>query len=80
MFLPSPPIQSCYQLTTAGKFADATEKFRAILLSVPMLVVETKQDEAEATQLRTIAMQYLTGAYEGTTFAFLKTDTAVLFH
>ena len=54
-------LQSCYQLTTAGKFADAVEKFRSILLSIPLLVVESKQDEAEAMQLREISMNYLVG-------------------
>ena len=54
-------LQSCYQLTTAGKFNDAVEKFRAILLSIPLLVVDTKQDETEATQLREICMNYLVG-------------------
>ena len=54
-------LQSCYQMTTAGKFTDATEKFRSILLSIPLLVVEAKQDEAEAMQLREICMNYLVG-------------------
>ena len=54
-------LQSCYQLTTVGKFGDAVVKFRQIVLNVPMVIVETKQDEAEALQLREIAMNYLTG-------------------
>ncbi|MGH0180841.1 UNVERIFIED_CONTAM: hypothetical protein FKN15_012720 [Acipenser sinensis] len=32
-------LQQCYQLTTGGKFEEAVDKFRAILLSVPLLVV-----------------------------------------
>ena len=43
-------LQGCYQMTTSGKFADAVNKFRAILLALPLLVVESKQDEAEAFQ------------------------------
>lgn len=54
-------LQSCYQLTTAGKFGEAVDKFRAILLNIPLLVVESKQDEAEAVQLRDICMNYLVG-------------------
>lgn len=54
-------LQSCYQLTTSGKFGDAIERFRAILLSIPLLVVDTKQDETEALQLREICMNYLVG-------------------
>jgi len=54
-------LQSCYQLTTAGKFGDAIEKFRSILLHIPLLVVESKQDEAEALQLREICTNYLVG-------------------
>jgi hypothetical protein len=40
---------------------DAVDKLRAILLSVPLMVVDTKQDETEAVQLREICMNYLVG-------------------
>lgn len=40
-------LQVAYQLTTAGKFGDAVDKFRSILLSVPLLVVDSKQEIAE---------------------------------
>ena len=40
-------LQVAYQLTTQGKFSEAVEKFRAILLSVPLLVVDKKQDISE---------------------------------
>lgn len=40
-------LQLCYQLSTVGKFEDAVEKFRSILLSVPLLVVDNKQEIAE---------------------------------
>ena len=40
-------LQVAYNMTTAGKFAEAVEKFRYILLSVPLLVVDTKQEIAE---------------------------------
>ena len=40
-------LQQAYQLTTMGKFADAVEKFRAILLTVPLLVVDSRQDITE---------------------------------
>lgn len=43
-------LQLCYQLTTAGKFEEAVEKFRSILLSVPLLVVDNKQEIAEVRQ------------------------------
>ncbi|VDM70682.1 unnamed protein product, partial [Strongylus vulgaris] len=54
-------LQNCYHLTTAGKFADAIEKLRKILLSVPMLVVNSKQEVAEAEQLIEICRNYLVG-------------------
>merc|ERR1739838_327144 len=54
-------LQSCYQLTTTGKFGDAVEKLRAILLSIPLLIVDTKDDEKEAIQLRDICTNYLVG-------------------
>lgn len=40
-------LQLCYQLTTVGKFEEAVERFRSILLSVPLLVVDNKQEIAE---------------------------------
>lgn len=40
-------LQAAYSATTGGKFEDATKKFRAILLSVPLLVVDNKQEITE---------------------------------
>jgi coatomer subunit alpha len=40
-------LQIAYQLTTQGKFQEAVEKFRVILLSVPLLVVDNKQEISE---------------------------------
>lgn len=54
-------LQVCYQLTTAGKFVEAIEKLQAILLSVPLLVVDTRQDVAEAKQLIHICREYILG-------------------
>ncbi|KAK0050417.1 coatomer subunit alpha [Biomphalaria pfeifferi] len=54
-------LQTAYQLTTAGKFADAIDKFRSILLSVPLLVVDSKQEIAEAQQLIEICREYIVG-------------------
>uniref|UniRef100_A0A674HAY1 Coatomer subunit alpha n=1 Tax=Taeniopygia guttata TaxID=59729 RepID=A0A674HAY1_TAEGU len=54
-------LQLCYQLTTAGKFEEAVEKFRLILLSVPLLVVDNKQEIAEAQQLVAICREYIVG-------------------
>ena len=54
-------LQSAYQLTTGGKFTEAINSFRSILLSIPLLVVEAKSEEAEATQLLQICTNYLVG-------------------
>ncbi|MED6268154.1 hypothetical protein CHARACLAT_019377, partial [Characodon lateralis] len=54
-------LQQCYQLTTAGRFEEAVERFRAILLSIPLLVVDNKQEIAEAQQLITICREYIVG-------------------
>uniref|UniRef100_A0A3Q2NWC2 Coatomer subunit alpha n=1 Tax=Fundulus heteroclitus TaxID=8078 RepID=A0A3Q2NWC2_FUNHE len=54
-------LQQCYQLTTGGRFEEAVERFRAILLSVPLLVVDNKQEIAEAQQLLTICREYIVG-------------------
>ena len=40
-------LQGAYQLTTSGKFSDAVVKFRSTLLSIPLLVVDTKSEITE---------------------------------
>ena len=54
-------LQKSYELTTNGKFHDAIESFRGILLSVPLLVVENKQEIAEAQQLIEMCREYIVG-------------------
>uniref|UniRef100_UPI00358FCA42 coatomer subunit alpha isoform X1 n=1 Tax=Myxine glutinosa TaxID=7769 RepID=UPI00358FCA42 len=54
-------LQSCYQLTTAGRFEDAVERFRSLILAVPLLVVDTKQDITEAQQIIVICREYIVG-------------------
>ncbi|XP_034935334.1 coatomer subunit alpha-like [Chelonus insularis] len=54
-------LQVCYQLTTGGKFMEAIEKLQAILLSVPLLIVDTRQDIAGAQQLIQICREYILG-------------------
>lgn len=54
-------LQVSYQLTTSGKFGEAVDKFQAILLSIPLLVVDTKQEIADAQQLLTICREYIVG-------------------
>lgn len=54
-------LQVAYQLTTGGKFGEAIDRFRTILLSVPLLVVDNKQEIAEAQQLIEICREYIVG-------------------
>ncbi|XP_076265254.1 coatomer subunit alpha isoform X1 [Rhynchophorus ferrugineus] len=54
-------LQVCYQLTTGGKFTEAIEKFQNLLLSLTLLVVDTKQEIAEAQQLLRICSEYICG-------------------
>jgi len=54
-------LQTCYQLTTAGKFGDAMEKFRSLLLSIPFLVVDNKQDMTKAAELISLCREYILG-------------------
>nr|XP_011420529.2 coatomer subunit alpha [Crassostrea gigas] len=54
-------LQVAYQMTTTGKFGEAIDKFRSILLSVPLLVVENKQEISEAQQLVEICREYIVG-------------------
>lgn len=54
-------LQTCYQLTTAGKFTEAISKLQSILISIPLLVVENRQEIAEAQQLLSICREYVVG-------------------
>ncbi|XP_063689653.1 coatomer subunit alpha-like [Bolinopsis microptera] len=54
-------LQVGYQLTTQGKFGDAAVKFHSILLSVPLLIVDTKEEMNEAIQLMGICREYILG-------------------
>ena len=54
-------LQTCYQLTTTGKFVEAIDKLQNIILCIPLLVVETRQEIAEAQQLLTICREYVVG-------------------
>lgn len=54
-------LQLCYQLTTGGKFTEAIAKLQSILLSIPLLVVENRQEIAEAQQLLNICREYVVG-------------------
>jgi len=54
-------LQLAYKLTTNGKFQEAVEKFRSILLSVPLIVVESRQEIAESQELIQICKEYIVG-------------------
>jgi coatomer subunit alpha len=54
-------FQVCYQMTTGGKFQEAVEKLRSLLLSIPLLVVDSRQEVAEAQQLLQICRDYILG-------------------
>lgn len=53
--------QAAYQLTTGGKFQEAVQKLHAILLSITLLVVDSKQEISEAQQLFGICREYMVG-------------------
>ncbi|CAF5102468.1 unnamed protein product, partial [Rotaria sp. Silwood1] len=54
-------LQIAYCLTTNGKFQEAVEKFRSILLSVALRIVESDQDILERQQLTEICKEYIVG-------------------
>ena len=53
--------QAAYQFTTGGKFQEAIYKLHAILLSITLLVVDSKQEISEANQLLGICREYIVG-------------------
>ncbi|ODM95881.1 Coatomer subunit alpha [Orchesella cincta] len=54
-------LQSCYQLTTAGKFPEAVEKFRNLLLHIPFLLLDNKLDITKALELIQVCREYILG-------------------
>lgn len=54
-------LQICYQLMTKGQFAESSDKFRQLLLSIPLAIVDNKQEIAEAQQLIEICREYIVG-------------------
>ena len=54
-------IKVCYQLTTAGKFNEAVDRFRSLLLHVPLLVVDNKEEVRKAQELIAICREYIVG-------------------
>lgn len=44
-----------------GKFSEALEKFRSLLLNIPLLVVDNKQEIAEAIELVAACREYILG-------------------
>ena len=49
----------CFQLTTKGKFQDAVDTMRKVMLLVPLTVVDTKNKIAEAQELIRICREYI---------------------
>ena len=45
-------IQGAYQSTTGGKFGDAVSKFRELLLSITLLVVDNRTELTEVSASR----------------------------
>ncbi|XP_066948012.1 coatomer subunit alpha isoform X1 [Macrobrachium rosenbergii] len=54
-------LKEASQLTTAAKFSEAVDKLRAILLAVPLIVVDTKQEVTEAQNLLRVCKEYVLG-------------------
>ncbi|MCL4128899.1 UNVERIFIED_CONTAM: hypothetical protein GTU68_009020 [Idotea baltica] len=54
-------LKEASQLTTAAKFSEALEKFCSILLAIPLLCVDTKQEISEAQNLVRICKEYIVG-------------------
>jgi coatomer protein complex subunit alpha (xenin) len=46
-----------------GKFIEALEKFRSLLYSIPLLVVENKPDITRAQELVSLCREYIIGKF-----------------
>ncbi|KAK2718007.1 hypothetical protein QYM36_006704 [Artemia franciscana] len=54
-------LKFCYKLTSQGKFSEAVEQFRSLLLSIPLLIVDTKQDASSANDMLWLCREYILG-------------------
>lgn len=52
-------MKKAYKTVTEGKFTEAYKLFEGILLTIPLLVVETRKEVDEVKELLTIAKNYL---------------------
>lgn len=52
-------LKSAYKLTTEGAFNDAINRFRRILLQIPMLMIEKNKEKDEAMLLIRICLEYI---------------------
>mmetsp|Transcript_31726 Transcript_31726/g.82114 ORF Transcript_31726/g.82114 Transcript_31726/m.82114 type:complete len:1227 (-) Transcript_31726:281-3961(-) len=52
-------VKKAYKTVTEGKFTEAYKLFEGILLTIPLLVVETRKEVDEVKELLTIAKNYL---------------------
>ncbi|PSN43415.1 Coatomer subunit alpha [Blattella germanica] len=54
-------LQTSYQLTTRGQFEEAVGKLQTLILGIPLLAVDTRQEVTEAQQLLVICKNYILG-------------------
>ena len=54
-------LKLAYKATTGGKFSEAITLFQNIIQSLLFIVVSSRDEEAEAKELLTLAKEYLTG-------------------
>ena len=64
-------LQHCYELTTQGKFNEALDKFRSLLLNIPIIVVDSKAEIEEAKHLIAKSREYILGTLLTPAFSLL---------
>ena len=52
-------LQGAYQSTTGGKFSDAVSKFRELLLSITLLVVDNRTELTEVSACKFGLLEYI---------------------
>lgn len=52
-------MKKAYKTVTEGKFTEAYKLFEGILLTIPLLVVETRKEVDDVKELLNIAKNYL---------------------
>lgn len=54
-------LKSCYEMVSRGQFKEAIEAFQNLLLTIPLIIVQSKPEIGKAQELITLCKEYILG-------------------